>query len=626
MLLWENEPVLQAVDARSGKVRWKADLPGQVVTASVSPDGSLVAAAVFAPESPLVVLLDATKGAEVSRLSADDIDGLLPQVVWLAQGQLAVLAPSGVVVVQADRRTYDPISWQKQPVPGDATMGLLGPNQLVVSSLRLPVAVVDVDRRQARTVGVTGHVLAASPDGTVAAVTTLPSPNNSEAEPTLILVDTATWKPLATTAELPGTDRGVAFDADGSTIALGTGESVQLRDGNTGELRRELTGHNGTVMGLGFTGGADDLLWSVGRDGSAFQWDLSQQRGVVRSTGSEVATHLADESRDGRVGVALTAHESTPNEAFLFDPQTGRRLLDAPLPMPCVCQPWPVAMTPDGTIAVGGLDEPSDPEDWGGPHIGRLALWDVPSGTLHSEVALPWTPTGLDISQDGRRAVVNGTDGWAVVDLQTSHVVNLVGDDPMDVLEVPDSVAISPDGRTAALGRARDVVLVSARSGRELRRRTLPLGDGMLTGTWADADTLVVGGWRGTLHVLRASDLSQVAPPRLVAPGWITDLVTSRDGRLVASADTDGQLRLYDAGSWRPMGKAVLQRQGWGWLSFAPDGRTLRGVFDDGGRVEMTMQPADWIRQACRLAARELTRNEWSDVHPGQPWRPTCGA
>jgi DNA-binding SARP family transcriptional activator/WD40 repeat protein len=625
MLLWENEPVLQAVDARSGKVRWKADLPGQVVTASVSPDGALVAAAVFAPESPVVMLLDATKGSEVSRLSADDVDGLLPQVAWLAQGQLAVLAPSGVVVVdRADGRTYDPISWQKQPVPGDATMRLLGPDQLVVSGLRVPVAVVDVDRRRARTVGVTGDVLAASPDGTVAAVSTVTSSNDSEVGPTLNLVDTATWKALATAAELPGTDRGVAFDADGSTIAVGAGESVQLRDGRTGELRRELTGHNGTVMGLGFTGGADDLLWSVGRDGSAFQWDLSRQRGVVRSTGSEVATHLADESRDGRVGVALTAHETTPNEAFLFDPQTGRRLLETPLPMPCVCQPWPVAMTPDGTIALGGLDEPSDPQDWGGPHIGRLALWDVPSGTVHSEVALPWTPTGLDISRDGRRAVVNGTDGWAVVDLPTSRVVNLVGDDPMEVLEVPDSAAISPDGRTAALGRARDVVLVSTSSGRELRRRTLPAGDGMLTGTWADADTLVVGGWRGTLHVLRTSDLSHVAPPRLVAPGWITDLVTSRDGRLVASADTDGQLRLYDTASWRPLGKTVLKRQGWGWLSFAPDGRTLHGVFDGDGRVEMTMQPADWIRQACRLAARELTRDEWSDVHPGKPWRRTC--
>src|SRR5829696_9302622 len=30
----------------------------------------------------------------------------------------------------------------------------------------------------------------------------------------------------------------------------------------------------------------------------------------------------------------------------------------------------------------------------------------------------------------------------------------------------------------------------------------------------------------------------------------------------------------------------------------------------------MTTKPADWIGQACRLAARELTQDEWSDVNP----------
>ena len=360
----------------------------------------------------------------MSRLAPDDVDGLLPQVAWLDDDQLAVLTTAGVVVAdRADLRTDDPIAWQSRPVSDVAVMRALGADRVVVSTRHGPVAVVDVGQQRARTVPVTGDVFAASSDGTVAAVTTS-STGDPEEIATLTLVDTATWKPLSRPVPLNGMQAGLAFAADGSTIAVGTatdgGEDVvQLRDGRTGELRRELTGHNGSVMGVGFTGSAHDLLWSVGRDGSAFQWDLSRQRGVVRSTEPEVVTHLADQSRDGRVGVAMTEHETTPNEAFFFDPRTGRRVSDDALPMPqCACQPWPVAMIPDGSTAVGGLDELSDPDSWEAPHTGRLALWDVPSGTLRSQVALPWTPTGLDVSTDGRHAVVNGVGGWALVDLR----------------------------------------------------------------------------------------------------------------------------------------------------------------------------------------------------------------
>lgn len=626
MLLWENRPVLKALDAQSGRVRWKASLPGQVATASQSPDGELIAAAVLTPESPTVVFLDAANGSEVSRLSSSDINGMLAQLVWLTSGQLAVLTTAGVEVIDpTGSRLSDPISWQEQSLPEGSIMRPFGPAQLIVSGPQSSVAVVDVEGRKARRTGLTGEVLAASPDGSVAAVTT-PGPATRDARPTLTLVDTGTWEPLSRTAELPGLHGGVAFDADGSLVAVGTGESVQLRDGRTGVLQRELTGHNGTVMGLGFTGDAEGLLWSVGRDGSAFQWDLSRRRGVVRSSETEVITHLADQSRDGRIGIALTAHETAPNEAFLFDPLTGRRVGDGALPMPrCACQPWPVAMVPDGSLAVGGLDELSDPEDWEAPHTGRLALWNVPGATLRSQVTLPWTPTGVDLSSDGSRAVVNGVGGWAVVELRPLRVIAVVRDEPMEVLEVPDSVAISPDGDVAAIGRAGDVVLASSVSGRELRRTTLPAGDSMLTGTWVGDDILAVGGLKGSLNVLAASDLSPIVRPRLVAPGWITDMVVSHDMRLVASADTDGQLRLYDTASWRPVGTAMIQREGWGWLSFAPGGETLRGFFEGGEQVALTTTTADWVRQACRLAARELTHDEWSDVHPGQRWRPTCG-
>ena len=126
----------------------------------------------------------------------------------------------------------------------------------------------------------------------------------------------------------------------------------------------------------------------------------------------------------------------------------------------------------------------------------------------------------------------------------------------------------------------------------------------------------------------------EVAPPRLVAPGWITDLVTSRDGRLVASADTDGQLRLYDTGVLASGGQGGAAATRLGLAVVRAGGRTLHGVFDGGGRVEMTMKPADWIRQACRLAAASSPRTSGptsTRTSPGArpaaataalPWKP----
>lgn len=222
--------------------------------------------------------------------------------------------------------------------------------------------------------------------------------------------------------------------------------------------------------------------------------------------------------------------------------------------------------------------------------------------------------------------MVNGSEGWAVVDLAELRLVAKVADGPpVGQLEVPDTVAVSPDGRTAALGRARDVVLVDVRNGDELERRRLPDGDGMLTGTWVDDRTVVVGGWDGVLHVLDGRDLSTLAPPRLVAAGWLTDLVASPDGRLVAGMDTDGKVSLYDTAAWRPLGRPVLQVEDWSGLSFTADGRTLRVWSGGNGRVAMVMRPEAWLRGACRVAGRELTRDEWRDVHPDQQWRPTCG-
>ena len=93
-----------------------------------------------------------------------------------------------------------------------------------------------------------------------------------------------------------------------------------------------------------------------------------------------------------------------------------------------------------------------------------------------------------------------------------------------------------------------------------------------------------------------------LAPPRLVAAGWLTDLAVSLEGGNVAAIDTEGKVSLYDTASWRPLGRAVIQVEDWSALSFSPDGRTLRVWSPEEGRSTMTMRLKAWLRQACRVA------------------------
>jgi hypothetical protein len=36
------------------------------------------------------------------------------------------------------------------------------------------------------------------------------------------------------------------------------------------------------------------------------------------------------------------------------------------------------------------------------------------------------------------------------------------------------------------------------------------------------------------------------------------------------------------------------------------------------------MRPSAWLRAACAIAGRDLTRAEWDQYLPGREWQPTC--
>ena len=140
---------------------------------------------------------------------------------------------------------------------------------------------------------------------------------------------------------------------------------------------------------------------------------------------------------------------------------------------------------------------------------------------------------------------------------------------------------VSADGSTAAVARDTEVVLVDVDTGGEVTSRALASRSATAQQAtalgWAD-EVLVVGGLDGRLLFLDGRTLAPVAPPREVSAGFVIDVVEV-DG-FVASLGTDGDVRLWDPGTWSPIGLPVTEENAPGFLS-GHDG-VLRAWFEGG--------------------------------------------
>jgi len=190
------------------------------------------------------------------------------------------------------------------------------------------------------------------------------------------------------------------------------------------------------------------------------------------------------------------------------------------------------------------------------------------------------------------------------------------------------SVAIRGDGAVAAVLRSAEILLVDPGTGQV--RSSGSLGSSSITaedGTalaWVGED-LVVGGLDGRLSFLDGETLEPVAPPREAAAGFVIDLLAV--GPVLASLGSDGDVRLWDVATWQPVGLPLTEEHYWGFLSGQPAQLAVwfEGAEGGDGRVRrLPLAPDAWVERACSLVSRQLTRNEWDLIHPGQEWRETC--
>jgi WD40 repeat protein len=213
----------------------------------------------------------------------------------------------------------------------------------------------------------------------------------------------------------------------------------------------------------------------------------------------------------------------------------------------------------------------------------------------------------------------------AVVDTGTWHVVDHV---PLD--RAPAVLQLDAEGRRLAVGsnNSSEVVVMDPATLDVSRRVPLRVGDSM----WAlafspDGRLLAGGGESGKVHVIDTATWQAQEAVAVRAFGPTSQLGWLPDNRTAVSAGADADAVLFD------VERAVVRMDPLpasndgtpGYTSMLPgtDGELALFV-DDRPGIRYPLDPRTWLRAACDVAGRDLTRAEWERYLPGRPWAPTC--
>ncbi|MFI0423533.1 hypothetical protein [Spongiactinospora sp. 9N601] len=472
-----------------------------------------------------------------------------------------------------------------------------------------------------------------SPDGTILAT----------AGATVNLWNTATGQRIG--APIKNTDPWVAFSPDGKTLATsGAGpfgssddlpsfvpterpvhHQIQLWDTSTlRPLGAPLTGHAGRVGAMAFSPDGKTLV-TGGHDTAIRLWDLTtrhpiadlptpaQTFGRANSSGDTGHFGSIEFSSDGRTLAAATGRRIR-----LWDPVTRRFLGEL------TGHTGPVrtiVFSPDGRAIAGAGDDAT------------VRLWDV--ATLR--------PIGLPLRQGFGQSLADikdiafSADGKSVVAADNFGVIlrwDTVTGRPVGYLHElvsPDiyMVAFSPDGRTVVAVDGSGVMqmwdMVTRRPiGAPLNESEFGVGRLAFS-----PDGTIVAGARadGAVQLWDVASGLTTGAPLIAHRGALWGLAFTPDGKTLLTAGRDGQLRLWDVESGRPIGAPMASGTAVPGtaLTFAPDGKTV-AIGTAGGSVRLwdMSLPSDPAAAVCTIAGRSLTRTEWAEYLPGEPYREVC--
>jgi hypothetical protein len=191
--------------------------------------------------------------------------------------------------------------------------------------------------------------------------------------------------PINALARVPGTN----------LIALGRYREIELRNDQTGELKRTLSGHHGNVNALAFSPDGQHLFAGSGENvlfGEIKEWNVADGALLRTFLGHKDSIYAVAVSPDGKI----LASGSYDQKIKLWDIGTGKEIKTLSGHNGCV---FGLAFRPDGKILASAS----------GDHT--VKLWDVASGARRDTLSQPLKDVfAVAFSPDGAKLVAAGVD------------------------------------------------------------------------------------------------------------------------------------------------------------------------------------------------------------------------
>ena len=429
-----------------------------------------------------------------------------------------------------------------------------------------------------------------------------------------------------------------------SVVTVGNDDTVIVWNPATATPTQVLAGPPGQVAGAAISPDGS-TLYTSSLEGVLLEWDLAGGRRFGNSYPTDATPACCDSVSPRTPPFALSPDGSEfavrggPSTVRLFSSRTQKELSA-------------FAITPRGSGITALAWSPNGNELAVAGHSGLVQLWSA-DGTprLRRTLAGLTPPLGradaiqsVAFSPDGRLVAasdeaITGSSGviptgdyaslamWQAVNgrlLAAPSDLNYNGVSGV-APSGEDLVTFSPVGKLLALSLLDQSVLIFDSSTARLIQ-VLPSGAGTTALAFTPDGTLAVGTLTGTVELWNPIRAEQIAPPVVVAAAPVTSIAFDPSGQRFATAGlAEGTVKLWYTSTLAQLGMNLnTDPRSTSSLAFERDGSELLAVDDAGSAFAWPTALPTWEHDACAVAGRNLTSQEWSQLVTGLPYAAIC--